>query len=170
MTAPTFPLPIRSAADLPAAITRLQAAGDVGMCHLLRALRAGRCAVLPVLPGTSHAVLKRFAALTASRPAVAIVGDDDGADRGPRGWPLAQRAVAWANAIVLHAAAAETAHYEAAILAAQVVGRVLIVECSTATFPAWRSMVEAAPHKPRTLAIVPREGVHPLPVDRRAMQ
>ena len=80
------------------------------------------------------------------------------------------RAIAWARRIMIHGAGAKIAHYEAAVLAAQARGRCLIVECSSATLPAWIDLARAAAHRPPTLIIEPRNGVHPLPLDRRAMQ
>ena len=99
-----------------------------------------------------------------------LIGDDDGADRGPAGWPMARRAVGWAAGILLHAVGAEISHYEAAIVAAEIVGRVLVIECSPPTLPAWTTLVQAASHRPSVLAIVPRGGVHPLPADRSNLQ
>jgi hypothetical protein len=45
-----------------------------------------------------------------------------------------------------------------------------VIECSTATLSAWAALVGAAPHRPGALVIYPREGVHPRPVERRALQ
>lgn len=156
--------------DLLEAIRLNEAAGAMGQAHLMRALQQGRIAYFPLLPDSSSSRFKAFVRAISRRPAIALIGDDDGFDRGPQGWSLTGRAVAWARRIMIHGAGGEIAHYEAAILAAKVAGRCLVVECSSATLPAWIDLARTAAHSPPTLIIEPRNGVHPLPVDRRAMQ
>jgi hypothetical protein len=161
---------IETADDLARAIVFNEQVGAIGQAHLMRALAAGRITYLPTLPDMSATRFKVFASATAHRPAVVLIGDDDGFDRGPDGWTLAHRAVRWARSVVLHAAGAEVGHYEGAIEAAQIVGRVLVIECGTATLDAWAAVVGAAPHRPSVLVIVPREGVHPIAQPRERMQ
>jgi len=161
---------VRNWADLPRAIAISEAAGAIGQAHLLRALYAGRIALLPMPADTSTTKFKHWAQITAGRPAVALIGDDDGCDAGPSAWRTAERAVTWARSVLIHAAGAEVHHYETAIVAAELVHRVLIVECLTATLGAWVQLVQDAPHRPMTLVIQPRGGVHPLPLDRSQMQ
>jgi hypothetical protein len=151
-------------ADLARTITLTEQAGSIGTAHLMRALASGRIALLPLLPKESSSKFKAWTRLTKHRPAVALIGDDDGFDRGPVGWAQARRAVAWARSVMLHGAGAELFHYEAAIMAAELFHRTLIVECGTATLPAWIDLVKAAHHAPRTLIIQPHDGVHPLAV------
>jgi hypothetical protein len=157
-------------ADLARAIVLAEHVGAIGTAHLLRALAAGRIACLPILPDSSATSFKRFVHATAHRPAVVLVGDDDGFDRGPDGWTLAGRAVYWARGVLIHAAGAELAHYQAAIEAAESAGRVLVIECSSVTLAAWAALVGAAPHRPATLLIYPSGGVHPLPIKRERLQ
>jgi hypothetical protein len=159
----TWTYPINSWADLPGAIVASERAGAVGAAHLLRGLAAGRIGHLPLLPDMSNGKFREFIRGTSHKPAIVLIGDDDGMDRGPAGWRLTARALRWANSVLLHAAAAELDHYEAAILTAEVRRRVLIIECGSATLAAWGDLVRAAPHRPATLVIVPRGGVHPLP-------
>jgi hypothetical protein len=163
------PFAVNNREDLTRAITVMEQAGALGTAHLLRALRDGRVAVLPLAPDEGAGKFKAWARITAGRPAVALIGDDDGLDRGPAGWRQAARAMAWARGVMLHAAGAETRHYEAAIVAARLTGRVLIVECGTATLPAWIALAKAAPSRPGTLIIRPREGAHPAPIEGRSM-
>ena len=156
--------------DLKKAIQLAERAGAIGQAHLMRGLHQGRIAYLPLLPDTSTTTLKTFIRSTCRRPAVLAIGDDDHLERGPGGWPLAARAIAWARAIMVHGAAAELDHYEAVLLSAERVGRCLIIECSTTTLPAWIARVSSAKNRPPTLVIEPREGPHPLPVAREALQ
>jgi hypothetical protein len=162
-------LRIDSMDDLARAIVLAEAQGSIGFVHLARALAAGRIAFQPLPPEMSASRFKQFARLTTDRPTIVVIGDDDGFDRGPGGWRLAERAVAWAKTTMLHGAGAELPHYEAAVRAAQLVRRCLIVECSSATLPAWEALVRTAPHRPVTLVVRPRGGVHPLPMARESM-
>jgi hypothetical protein len=157
-------------ADLADAIVLNEQAGAIGQAHCMRALLRGRIAYFSLLPETSASQLKAFIRATSNRPAVMLIGDDDRLDRGPSGWAQAERALRWARASMLHGAAAEIAHYEAAIVAAELVRRRLVIECSTATLGAWLALIRAAPHRPPTLLIRPRGGVHPLPIKRSVMQ
>ena len=170
MTQATWAFPVRDWNDLAAAIVASAQAGAIGQAHLLRALLHGRIAYLPLMPDTSSRTFKMFAHSVSDRPAVALIGDDDGMDRGPAGWTQAARAVRWARAILLHAAGAEIAHYEGAVEAAEIVRRVTVIECGPATLPAWTALALAVPHHPSTLIICPRGGVHPIPVASEAMQ
>lgn len=84
---------------------------------------------------------------------------------------MATEAVAWAKAVLVHAAAAEVVHYEAAIVAAQISARALVIECSTRTLPAWTALVAVAPHSPGTLIIRPTNGgQHPVAPARETLQ
>ncbi|HEX3983897.1 MAG TPA: hypothetical protein VHX12_09415 [Acidisoma sp.] len=144
--------------------------GAIGQAYLMRALLRGRIAYYSLLPETSSSGFKAFARATSRKPAIALIPDDDGFDRGPAGWRLAERALRWANGVLLHGAGAEIEHYEAAIQAAEMGRCVLVIECGTATLGGWAALVMAAPHRPSTLVIHPRGGVHPLPLRREAMQ
>jgi hypothetical protein len=164
-------LSINSLQELTAAIVTADQSGAIGLAHLLRAHIAGRIAIFAPLPDTSMGKFKQWAAMTRNQPAVALVGDDDYSDQGPAGWPLAARIIRWAVSAVVHAAGAEIVHYETAVVAARVVKRVLIIECSTTTLPKWRALVEAARPMPATLIISPPDnGPHPILPAREAMQ
>lgn len=163
--------PVNNWSDLIGAIVASEQAGAIGQAHLLRALAAGRIAFLPLRPDTSSSNFKAFLRGTARRPAVALIGDDDGMDRGPPAWRLAERAIRWARGIVLHGTGGEVEHYEAAIQGAEVAGRVLVVECGSATLAAWAALSAAAPHRPNVLVIRPPPGgTHPSAPPREAWQ
>jgi hypothetical protein len=162
---------VQSWGDLPLAIVEASQAGALGLAHLLRALNEGRIALLPVLPECSARTFKRWAAITRDRPGVVLIPDDDYCDRGPAGWPLSERVARWAASAILHAAGAEIAHYESAVVAAQFVCRVAIIECSTTTLPLWRDLVERVRPMPATLIIQPRDGgPHPIRPAREKLQ
>jgi hypothetical protein len=156
--------------DLAAAIVLNEQVGAIGQAYLMRALRAGRIAFQPLLPETSSSRFKAFARATSRRPAIVLIGDDDGFDRGPSGWRLTERALRWANSVLLHGAGAALVHYEMAIVAAEAGRRVLVIECGSATLDAWVTLVRAAAHQPATVVIIPRGGAHPLRVDPSKLQ
>ena len=160
---------IASRADLLEAIALNERAGARGMAHLFRALLSGRINLYPILSDCSASKFKQFARL-AKGPTIALIGDDDGLNRGPSSWCIAARAVRWATAVVVHGAGAEVVHYEAAIRASERGHRVLFIECGSATQAAWQSLAVAAQHRPAVLMIFPRDGVHPVPADPRAVQ
>ena len=161
---------INSWQDLNRGIDVMQRAGAVGTAHLLRALASGRIAMLPIQPEESASKVKAFARLTSHRPSIILIGDDDGRDLGPSRWSQARRAVRWARSVVIHGAGAQLFHYELAIEKAELVGRVLVVECSKATLPDWIALVTSAPHRPATLVISPDgDGPHPFPIRKEAL-
>jgi hypothetical protein len=97
------PFFVKTPVDLARAIAVSAAAGMIGTTHLLKALQQGRIALLPAPANTSATKFKDWARMTTGRPAVALIGDDDGLDRGPAPWPVAARAVAWSRSILIHA-------------------------------------------------------------------
>lgn len=144
-------------------ITVAEQAGATGFAHLLRAVQTSRvAALLAISPGCSGGDWKRFTRTAAAAPAIAVIGDDDYCNRGPAAYPMAPRAIRWARFVMLHAAAAERTHYEAAIFAAQLTGRALIIECGTATADAWADEIRRVPHPPRTIVLLPHDGAHPV--------
>jgi len=93
-------------------------------------------------------------------PVVLLVGDDPGADlaRGPLAWKAAERLRRWCRWSLVHGAGAEPAHYAAAAEAAAWVGRVALVETSTAHALAWRRFLG-----PAGITVLPPDGEsHPL--------
>jgi hypothetical protein len=87
-----------------------------------------------------------------------MVGDDDYQDGGPPSWPQAERVARWTASVILHAAEAEMAHYEVAVILAQIVRWAAIIECSTATLPLWLPLVERVHLTPAILIVEPRDG------------
>lgn len=158
--------------DLNAAIVVLEAAGAIGSAHLCRALRDGRCALMWLLPEVSASHYKRFIRAAGRRPAIIVLGDDDGLNRGPQAFPLAQRAIGWARCVFLHAAGAKLEHYEMAILIAQGLRRLLFIECSSVTELAWLDLTKrhASRHLRLIQHFVSANGPHPKPTAREQLQ
>jgi hypothetical protein len=92
-------LRIDTHADLANAIVLNEKAGAIGQAHCMRALMRGRIAYLSLLPEASASQVRAFTRATSDRPAFMLIGDDDGTDRGPSGWPEAERAWRWVRAL-----------------------------------------------------------------------
>lgn len=96
------------------------------------------------------------------RPVVALVGDDPevgcGQALGPEGWACSRRLRYWARSALVHGAGGAPDDYRAAASAAEVLGRVVMVETSSVMASAWRRLL--APLHP--VVILPSSGVHPV--------
>lgn len=97
------------------------------------------------------------------RPAVVLVGDDPAAGfpdaLGPLRWKAAARLGRWCNWVMIHAAGGEHGHYSAAVQAAELVGRVALIETGTQHAAAWSGFLGCR----HTLLIAPRDGLpHPV--------
>lgn len=77
---------VNSRAHLADAINGAVQAGAIGTAILLSALYRGEIAHQQLFPGV------RWVPPSGS---FGLIGDDDGADRGPSGWPAAPKAIAW---------------------------------------------------------------------------
>jgi hypothetical protein len=161
---------IDSRSELALAIENASRAGAIGETILLRALFRDEIAHWQIPPGSSKGQFKRYASAAKHRPAVVVIPADDYSERGPAHWPAAEKAVQWAKSIIVHAAGSEPEHYLGAIEAAKITRRVLLIECCSATKDAWLKLVGAAPNKPALLLILPRDGLHPAPIPKAAMQ
>jgi hypothetical protein len=98
----------------------------------------------------------------ALRPVIVIVGDDPGtADGlgGPSAWRCTSRLRYWPRAAMVHVAAGDDAHYAEVTAAALKVGRVVLVETTSSQAEKWKERLACQ----RTLMILPRGGVHPIP-------
>jgi hypothetical protein len=122
---------------------------------VLNALREGHIGVTFLFRGQRAplADMRR-----SSLPMVGWIGDDDGASTGPDGWRPALAVARWARSAMVHAAGGEARHYAAAVGATIITGRLLLIETSSAHARAWAKLMEGK----HTLAILPRDGVHPV--------
>jgi hypothetical protein len=154
------------AAKINSAIVFAVQSGSIGVATLLRGVRAGRIGLhISVPENTSD--FKAWAKEMARKPALCLVGDDDGRELGAGAWKgYAYRLARWSSRVVLHCAGAEVSHYEQAIAQAEAGDRVLIIETGTAQAESWLRVLAAVPPR-QTQIIWPREGVHPIPDDRQ---
>jgi hypothetical protein len=156
--------------ELAEAINGAAQAGAIGTTVLLGALWRGEICHQQIQPGGPVSEIRRFVKGCGDRPSVLLIGDDDGMDRGPAGWPGVEKAITWGRWFLLHGAAAERHHYELAIAAAHLHRRVVVIECSSATMPAWQAIVAKAPNRVGWLGIKPRAGSHPILPPREELQ
>ena len=143
------------------AVAALSHDGGQFLLPLFAAVPHGLALVFAQDRETSPSALRR--ALDAVRePAALLLDADDYQPGAPTDWRCAPAALAWARAALIHGAAGEREHYAAAVVAATMTGRLLIVHCGSAEAAAWATVAEAA--KLPTLVIAPRPGVvHPQP-------
>ena len=152
-----------SYAQLSDAINRARHTGSCAYVPILEAVRAGRVACVFVTRRdgmVSNRTLKTF-----ERPVLVIVGDDDYGSTGPAGWTTKVPLMRWTRAVMVHGAGAEPDHYWAAVAGSEAHGRFVLVETSSEHVPAW--MACAAERV--AVAIVPRNGPHPVLPSRGAM-
>jgi hypothetical protein len=147
--------------DLVEAIRLNEQVGAIGQAHLMRALQQGRICYLSCLPDTSASKFKAFVRGVGNWPAIVLIGDDDYVDRGPNGWSITARAVAWARGILLHAAGAKIEHYEAAVKAARCCGRVLVIDASPGRVDSWSSYRRVERRNPEDIEA--RRSLPPVP-------
>ena len=131
-----------------------------GLHDLLQGVRSGSIA-LTIIRG--HRTVWTPRSLPSSLPTIVVISDDDDAveSRAPDEWRCGISAVAWSRMILIHGTGKMGPEYLAAIAAARVVGRVLIIETGSAHVMAWAAAVK--PRGVSTLTLLPPPpGVHPV--------
>ena len=127
---------------------------------LYAAAAVGRIALICIAtPGTPWPA-ETIARLT--RPAVVVLGGDPGFGEptfGPGRWRCAVKLKGWAAAAIVHGAGGEAEHYRDALVMAEMVGRLVLVETTSSLVAAWG--VFLAP-LPRIGYRPPNGGVHPV--------
>lgn len=157
--------------DIPRAISTMQLAGVNHRVPVLQAVYAGRIGTWEARRTGCSGQCKRFLAQV-RKPALVIIGDDDDAPTGPDGWTVAQRLMGWARRVIIHGAGGHPAHYEAAVILAEAVGQLLLVECTSATVEAWKATARrwATQAIIQAIQVPDGQGSHPMPVDRSRAQ
>lgn len=160
----SFTLQINSVEDARRAVHLYQQTGFDFRIPLVQAVLDGRIAHFETRRSGCARRLKVFLALTARRPTLILIGDDDDCPTGPDGWPVARRLLRWASFIVLHGTGAERWHYETTINTAELCGRVLMVETSSAMLPAWSAATRRWAPETGVQILKVSEGLPPHPV------
>ena len=150
-------------------IALLETIGEQFRIPLLRALQHDLIALAVLSTGQAPPLAKLD---RTQRPAVVVLVDDDDATRlGPSGWHYAARVMRWARGALLHGTGGQPEHYDLAILAAQQVRHLVLVETSSSQLDAWRALaLRSIPPKHIVQIEPPNGGVHPEPMSRDAMQ
>jgi len=147
-------------ASIPALYASIsQIGGD--QSFILPLIEAGRTTIDVVFLGEPSAAWPERHLRNTRRPVVVVLGDDPGGllgQGGPSAWRCTSDASAWCRSVMVHASGGNGAHYLAAARAVLVVRRVLFVETTTRHAAAWVGAIGC----PRTLAIMPRAGAHPV--------
>jgi hypothetical protein len=142
-------------------IVRSEAAGYGHAAPLLRAAAAGQLAAAFALPGC-RLPLRVLDAGRWRGPVVAVLAGDVQPSAGPGDFPQARRLLAWSRWTMLHGTGGEPWHYAAVVEAALRFRRVLLVECASATLPAWKALrADVAPDTPGLVIQPPPAGLHP---------
>jgi hypothetical protein len=101
------------------------------------------------------------------RPTVLMLGDDPGSPDGmggPDAWRCLPQLKRWVRGVIVHGAGGQPEHYAEAVRAARRLGRVAMIESTSKHAVAWARSIGC----PRTLLILPRGGLHPLPLAEAA--
>lgn len=106
----------------------------------------------------------------AGRPTCVLIGGDPGAehpDPPSDAWACARRLKYWQpRAALIHGAAGEADHYRQAAAATVAATRVAFIETTSRRAQEWADFLRC----PRTLILLPSDGVHPVPAPRGWMQ
>jgi hypothetical protein len=144
------------------AIVMCEQLSSPGHATLFRAVRDRQINLIVVVRNTS---ISDEALNRSQKPMVVLLGDDDGASRGPAGFRSWRRLKSWAGCGLIHAAAADVETYTVVVTMAVLLGRLLLIETTSAQEPAWAEALQAAGIP--AVGVLPRGGVHPMSPDRR---
>lgn len=170
---PGSPIVLSAAVTIPANVARaisiMEAAGEGYRVPLFRAVMHDQLAISHIWPDQAAPVSRLD---RTGRPALLLISDDDDITRrGPDGWVGAVRALRWANAVIVHAAAGLAHHYDIAVEGTLAHRRMVVVETSSALAQSWVDAALRLQPDQRILRIEPPPGqVHPVPMGREHFQ
>ena len=96
------------------------------------------------------------------RPLVVLLGGDDYRPDGPDTWACASKVREWASYAIVHGTGGQPWHYQAAADAAMDVGRLLLIETTSAAAQLWAGFLrERTPPLP-FMGLLPPDGTHPV--------
>jgi len=145
------------------AIALLHRAGQTWHVPLLQATRQGLIALRFIPPG-ERVPVRALDPTASPLPTVTVLCGDDHSDRcRPSDFPQAVRWLRWARAIALHGTGGREEHYAAAVAAALLVRRVLVVDLPSRAVPEWLELARRVAPKAHGLMLLPPPGaVHPI--------
>ena len=122
---------------------------------LLRAAASGIAVLAMVGPG-EVLPLHLLSAHGQKKPLIVLLmGDYGSAQVGPRSFPQARRLLRWSRTTMLHGAAGEPESYAAIVATAPEARRVLIVNTSGPSLPAWIGLAERIASGTPTAIVAP---------------
>ncbi len=145
-----------------------QTAGFPHMVELLRPAMRGELNLIS--PDRQSLSLPFYRVEKRGRPVVTIVSDDDYQPGGPHTWASAEKLRNWARFALVHGSGAEPEQYRMIAAMALQVRRFLLIETSSAAAQEWGAFLAQRTPKLPMVAILPRDGIHPVPVPRSQMQ
>lgn len=149
--------------QIPAAISRMHAAGADHRVPVLQALYRGEIAHLELERSGSVGTFKHWERAI-QLPGLLLIGDDDHtAADGPDGWPIAQRVLRWARFVLIHGGPGDASHYRHTVHLTRSYARLVMIECSSANVLAWQKAATKWSVGAEGLVMCPPPGVvHPI--------
>lgn len=152
--------PFTPQAEIARMIARAEQAGAGFLAGLLRPVMACEMNLIVPMRDTVQPPFYRIG--KQGRPIVVLVGDDDYRPAGPHTWMCAAKLRAWASFAIVHGTGAEAWHYHMAAAAARDVGRLLLIETTSAAAQDWAGFLrERTPALP-FMGLLPPDGSHPV--------
>ena len=155
-----LPIRVGKRADLRDISARM-AAADVPSAPLYSAVAEGRIALIRVDDPASRLESSGIVGIT--RPTVVVLSGDPGWGEptfGPGRWRCAKQVRSWGVSAIVHGAAGQPEHYATAVLTAQIMHRLVLIETTSALVNAWRAFLHPLP---MICIVPPAGGVHPVP-------
>jgi hypothetical protein len=141
-------------------IMQLDQAGLHHRSVLVRGAMAGTICLAEIARGG----IPSFKAIERTgRPALIVIGDDDGAAPGPAAWEAVRRLTNWARGAMIHATGACDLSYQRAIDLAIAYRRFVLIETTAAHARQWGDVLLKAPRPIPFELLLPTNGQHPVP-------
>lgn len=156
----TTPFTPTSRADIARLLSQAEAAGAGHLAGILTPVIRGELDVIAPTRNTLALPFKRVG--RRGQPVVVIVGDDDYRPAGPSTWACAWRIRAWAAFAIVHGTGAQRAHYDMAAGVAQRVGRLLLIETTSAAAQDWAGFLHGRTPALPFMGLLPPDCVHPV--------
>jgi hypothetical protein len=125
------------------AIAMYRRSRGVGRRELVLAERAGKIEATCLYD--RRAPFRTPELLAGHLPHLLVVNDDRMDPAGPRGWCDAEAIRAWSVVAIVHTCTTTPQHYQAAICAARLHGRAVLVEAASAHATAWADLFAGKP-------------------------
>ena len=140
-------------------INLCRALGSEHHIPLMQAAGVGRIVLTALVDRLQRPNL--YALNKEKRPALILVGDDEGRTTGPLGWIASTQLMQWARGALVHATGADQQSYMLAVTMAEQFGRMLLIETASNAAEAWAAKLQQA--EVFTILLLPTgDGVHPV--------